>query len=197
MSSGAPAARRGPGRPAAATREQALAEARATFLRGERVELRDLSERLGLARRTLYRWFGSRDGLLGEVVAGLAHDTIDAARARTPGHGRAALLEVFDQVNRDIAGSAAMRAYLHREGIDALRLVTRGDGPVQPRTVARIERLIAEELADEPPGDRLDAHTLAFAIVRLAEAFLYNDSTSELRGDVDRLRAVQAALLRI
>ena len=41
-----------------------------------------------------------------------------------------------------------------------------------------------------------DAPTLAYAIVRLVEAFLYNDAAAGLRGDADRLRVVLAALLR-
>jgi len=39
--------------------------------------------------------------------------------------------------------------------------------------------------------------TLAYAIVRLAEAFLYNDTGTGIRGDVDRLREVEAALLGV
>ena len=37
--------------------------------------------------------------------------------------------------------------------------------------------------------------TLAYAMVRLAEAFLYNDAAAGIRGDVDRLREVEAAML--
>jgi hypothetical protein len=39
------------------------------------------------------------------------------------------------------------------------------------------------------------ASALAYAIVRLGEAFLYNDTVAGIRGDVDRLREVEAALL--
>ena len=39
------------------------------------------------------------------------------------------------------------------------------------------------------------SETLAYAIVRLAEAFLYNDAAAALEGQVDGLRAVEAALL--
>jgi hypothetical protein len=39
------------------------------------------------------------------------------------------------------------------------------------------------------------ADTLAYAIVRLTEAFLYQDVAVGLRGDVDRLGDVVAALL--
>ena len=36
--------------------------------------------------------------------------------------------------------------------------------------------------------------TLGYAIVRLGEAFLYNDAVAGMRGDVHRLREVQGAL---
>ena len=38
---------------------------------------------------------------------------------------------------------------------------------------------------------------VAYAIVRLAEAFLFNDETAAMRGDVDRLRELEAALLGV
>ena len=38
------------------------------------------------------------------------------------------------------------------------------------------------------------ANALAFAIVRLGEAFLYNDAIVGIRGDTDRLREIEAAL---
>jgi hypothetical protein len=63
--------------------------------------------------------------------------------------------------------------------------------------VASIERAIRAELGEEAGIGGIDPGTLAFAIVRLAESFLYNDASSDIRGDVDRLRDVQAALLGI
>ena len=45
----------------------------------------------------------------------------------------------------------------------------------------------------EPP---VEPATLSYAIVRLAEAFLYNDADG-IRGDVERLREVEAALLGV
>jgi hypothetical protein len=57
--------------------------------------------------------------------------------------------------------------------------------------------LIEAEIAAgryDPPAD---PETLAYAIVRLAEAFLYNDASIGIRGDHTRLHAVQAALLGV
>jgi hypothetical protein len=42
-------------------------------------------------------------------------------------------------------------------------------------------------------GERVDVK----AIVRLAESFLYNDAIFGIRGEVERLREVQAALLGV
>jgi AcrR family transcriptional regulator len=190
-------ARRPVGRPPAATRDELLAQARRRFLRGERVELQDVARRLGLARMTVYRWFGSRDGLMGEVLAQLGEGLVDAAASSPRQRGRRGLLELFGRVNRDIASSEALRSYLRREGLSALRVLTASDGVVHPRMVATIERVIEAELAGEDAVGRIDPGTLAFAIVRLAESFLYNDASSDIRGDVDRLREVQAALLGI
>ena len=191
-------ARRPVGRPAAATREELLAEARRRFLRGDRVELQDVAQRLGLARMTVYRWFGSRDGLMGEVLAQLGEGLVDDAATNTREQGRRGLLELFGRVNRDIASSDALSAYLRREGLPALRVLTASDGVVHPRMVASIERVIRAELGeDDDLLGAIDPGTLAFAIVRLAESFLYNDASTDIRGDVDRLRDVQAALLGI
>ena len=63
--------------------------------------------------------------------------------------------------------------------------------------VSNIARLIENEVRDgayEPP---VEPATLAYAIVKLAEAFLFNDAAAGMRGDVDRLRDVEAALLGV
>ena len=68
---------------------------------------------------------------------------------------------------------------------------------MQPHIVARIAALIEQEVRAgtyEPP---VEPATLAYAIVRLAEAFLFNDAAAGMRGDVDRLRDVEAAILGV
>ncbi len=125
----------------------------------------------------------------------LAIDRIRAARRRTRGHGGHALLRIFDRVNRDIARDHSLRAWLEQEREQALRILTAGSGPVQPRVVAEIEAVIRDEVelgAYEPP---IAAGTLAYAIVRLAESFLYPDAALGGQSDVVGLRDVQALLL--
>jgi len=188
---------RPPGPAAAATREQVLDVARREFGAGRRVDVRAISAELGLARATLYRWFGSRDGLLGEMIARDAEQYFRRVRGRVKSHGGSALLETFDRINRGLTRSMALRRFLEQERESALRTLTSSGGIVEPRSVAVVADLIDDEVrrgAYDPP---VDVPTLAYAIVGLANAFLYNDAVAGIRGDVDRLRDVEAALLGV
>lgn len=171
--------------------------AREQFLAGERVDLTVMAAELGLGRATIYRWFGSRDGVLGEVIVDELQLLLDRHRRRVRQRGARGLLEVFDRVNRALSRSQPLRRLLEQEREGALRMLTSGGGPVQARAVAAIQSLIDEEVAAgryDPPAE---TGTLAYAIVRLADAFLYNDAAVGIRGDWERLRQVEAALLGV
>jgi AcrR family transcriptional regulator len=184
------------GRPAAASRDDVLHLALNRYLHGERVDVQAIAAELGLGRTTIYRWFGSREGLIDETVARAAEPLFDEARAGAKGRGGAALLDTFDRINRSLAAAPALRTFLELER-DALRMLTSSAGVIHRRAVAKIESFIEDEVqagAYDPP---VDPSTLAYAIVRLAEAFLFNDVTAAMRGDVERLREIEAALLGV
>ena len=183
------------GRPPAASREDLLAAALDTYLHGKRIDVQAAAVELGLGRTTIYRWFGSREGLIGEVVVRAAEPLFDEARANAHGRGGVALLDTFDRINRGLAEAPALRSFLENER-DALRILTSSSGSVHSRMVEKVRGYIEEEMGRgfTPP---VEPATLAYAIVRLAEAFLYNDATTAVRGDVDRLREIEAALLGV
>lgn len=185
------------GRPATASRADVLRVVRRQYLDGERVDLTVVSRELGLSRATIYRWFGSREALLGEVIADELEKVVDRERSQVRRRGATGLLAVFDGINRALVRSSAVRRFLEQERNGAMRLLTASSGVVQPRAVELVRDLIEAEVdagTYEPPADPT---TLAYAIVRLAEAFLYNDAANGIRGDHERLRAVEAALLGV
>ncbi len=185
-----------PGRPAAATREAALALVRARFLEGERIDVQAIARELGLARATMHRWFHTRELLLGEALAELGEERLRIRRERSEGEGAAALLDAFDAFNRELVASEGMRKLLVTETELGLRVLTSPTGVVQPRMVAAVQGLIeAEVLAGYRP--QLAPDLLAYAIVRLAEAFLYNDAAAGVAAESSRLRQIVAALLRL
>jgi AcrR family transcriptional regulator len=159
------------------------------------VDVQAIAGELGLGRTTIYRWFGSRERLLGEAIARAGDPLVDAARAEAAGRGGAMLLDTFDRLNRALARAPALRSFLEHER-DALRILTSSAGIVQPRMVERITGLIEDEVHAGTYDPPVDPSTLGYAIVRLAEAFLYNDADG-MRGDVERLREVEAALLGV
>jgi AcrR family transcriptional regulator len=174
-----------------------MAAAMYRYLRGRRIDVQGIAGELGLGRATIYRWFGSREGLIGHVLVQAAEPLLDAARAAARGSGGPALLDTFDRFNRGLAEAVSLRQFVEQERDTALRIITSGGGVVQPRIVARITEVIEAEVrtgAYDPP---VEPSTLGYAIVRLAEAFLFNDAAAGMRGDVDRLREVEAALLGV
>jgi AcrR family transcriptional regulator len=185
------------GRPAAASREDVLTAAMYRFLRGRRIDIRAIATELGLARPTIYRWLGSREDLIGEVLILAADPLLDEARASARGRGGRVLLDTFDRFNRSLADAPALRQFVEQEHDAALRIICSGAGRVQPHLVARIAGLIEDEVRRGSYEPRVDPSTLAYAIVRLAEAFLFNDAVAGMRGDVDRLREIEAALLGV
>ena len=188
---------RPPGRPPAATRQQVLERALHHYLRGRRVDVQAIAAELGVGRTTIYRWFGSREALIGEVLFEASEPLLWESRRNAKGRGARVLLDTFDRFNRILADSPALRRFVEAERDTALRIITSGAGTLQPRIVASIQEVIDEEVRAgryEPP---VDTSTLAYAIVRLAEAFLFNDAAAGMRGDVDRLREVEAALLAV
>lgn len=53
------------------------------------------------------------------------------------------------------------------------------------------------EVRAETYEPQVEPGTLGYAIVRLGEAFLFNDAVAGMRGDVERLREVEAAILGV
>lgn len=184
-----------PGRPAASTRAAALRLARKRFLACERIDVQAIARELGLARATMHRWFQTRELLVGEVLGGLGEERLCALRAEVAGGGAPALLDTFDRFNRELVASRGLRALLAQEQERALRILTSSAGVVQPRVVACIERLIDAEVQAGELVPPTTPEVLAYAVARLGEAFIYNDALVGIRGDVERLHQVLAALL--
>src|SRR6201999_780971 len=94
-----------------------------------------------------------------------------------------------------VASTYGLAALLEQDKERALRLLTSSSGKVQPRVVAVTQRLIEEEAEEGRLEPAVAPDLLAYGIVRLGEAFLYNDAAIGVRGDTTHLREMQAVLL--
>lgn len=198
-------------KPAATQLQRALAEGaapRATpldlferaqqrWLKGERVDVGALAAELGIGRATAFRWVGSRDALLGEVLWAQCDAQMRRAAAmhqdQPPGAARVAA--ICAQAVRSILRSAPLRQFLRDDAEQALRLLTSKQGPVQARAIARVRELLEREVAQDALSLPLPVNTLAYLVVRVCESFLYADIISGQRVDMnDAALAVQLLL---
>jgi AcrR family transcriptional regulator len=175
----------------------AFVAARRRFLEGRRIDMTSLSQELGVNRVTLYRWVGSREQLLVEVVWSLARRTLDDLEAATPkrgGHQRAATI-----LERFVAATLAhhgMQRWLAEEGESAMRLLTRHDTDFQPRLINAVEQLLAAEEQHGRLALGPDRREVAYALVRVIESYTYLDLITGERPEARRARPIFARLLR-
>src|SRR4051794_12912746 len=120
------------GRPAAASREDVIDAGLYRYLRGQRVDVQAIAAEIGVGRATVYRWFGSRDNLIGEVVIRATEPVLMQARSGLKGKGGPGLLDTFDRFNRALADAPALRAFVEQERDAAVRLVASRAGVVPP-----------------------------------------------------------------
>ena len=185
------------GRPAAASRDDVFKAAMRRYLGGERVDVQAIAAELGLGRATIYRWFRSRDQLIGMVLVRGAETLLAEAREGARGKGAQRLLDTFDRYNREVSASKPRRRFVEAERDAAVRILTSGDGYFQPRLIAMVTELIEDQARAGTYDPPLEPETLAYAIVRLGEAFIYNETATGMRGSFERLSEVQGLILGI
>jgi AcrR family transcriptional regulator len=181
-------------RPAAA---DALRLARRKFHAAERIDMTALADELGVNRVTLYRWVGSRERLLVEVVWTLARRTLDRAEAEVGGpRGPDRIAGIVTRFLEMVIGDRGMQRWLAEEGESAMRLLTRHETDFQPRLIAAIEGLLRAETASGGLDLPVDPHELAYVIVRLIESYTYLDLITGEQPEAGRAEPILRMLLR-
>jgi AcrR family transcriptional regulator len=180
---------------AAVTPADVLHAARRRFLRGERVDMNELAQELGIGRATLYRWVGGRDQLLGEVLWSLAELGLAQARAEAEGRGADRVLDVYRRFGELIVGLEPLRRFVKAEPECALRVMTSKASPLQRRVVDTFHDVLVEAQERHGLRLRLDPETLAFVTVRVAESFLWTDLITGEAPDLTKARETTRVLL--
>jgi AcrR family transcriptional regulator len=149
------------------------------------LEMQALARELGIGRATLYRWRGDREALLAQVILSLGVANLHRCESEVqlpPGAER--LCAVHDLHLRRISESPAMRAFLRVEPEVASRVLLDAQGVVHIGVTEALADLIRRQ--EEQSGWRspLAPESLAAAVSRLSEAFLYSDLIAHAKPDV-------------
>jgi AcrR family transcriptional regulator len=181
------------------TREDASRLARAAFLDGRRLDMNALSRDLGVNRVTLYRWVGSRNALLVEVLWSIAAYLLEqegllASKAGAVG-GERVVRVIVGFLDRVITGQP-MQRLLAEEGELAMRLLTRHDAGFQPRLVAAVQELLEQEIGGGTLTLDAETREVAYVIVRLIESYTYLDLITGEQPEAARAEPILRMLLR-
>jgi len=179
----------------------AFRHARKAFLAGDRVDMQAAARVVGVDRATLYRWVGSREQLLAEILWSLIDPTITRLRkihcragaSAVPGQSPAAA--VLNDTVRAVIANAGMQRFIEREGDLALRLLTTKASDFE----ARLTDLIGDLVSEEDAAGRLNASVpledLPYVLVRVMESYIYLGLITGEHPDADRAARVISSLL--
>ncbi|WP_207933641.1 QsdR family transcriptional regulator, partial [Actinomadura sp. GC306] len=173
----------------------ALAAATEHYLRGEPIDMSALAAELGVGRATLYRWVGSRERLLGDVLAEMTEHTYRVATRGVDGSGADRILMLLDRFMYAVVEAEPLKAFTEREPRLFIRLATM-PGTIEDRSTELLARELQAEIDRGALRVPLPTRTLAQAIVRVADSFLYAHHLGGTRPRIDQALEVVELLLR-
>ncbi len=170
--------------------------ARQWFIGARRIELQKLAVELGISRATAYRWAGSAEQLVGNVLASLVDDTFKQVTQRSTKSGSELVLEVLERGMGYANDFKPLRQFLARDAQLALKIVASRHSPVQERTIANLQRLLAAEVSAGHMTLPVEPGVMAYALTRIVESFLYTDLITGARPDLENAAKILRLMLR-
>jgi AcrR family transcriptional regulator len=166
------------------------------YASGQRLDMQSLARRVGVGRAILYRRAGNREQLLDAVIWWRArHLLVKQVQATTGLAGAARITAVIGGVLRAVERDQPLRAFLGSDPEGALRILTGARSRVQRGMAEALEKLIDLECNRGTFETELDTPTLAYAIVRISEGFLYADVIADRPPDIGRAITVIDSML--
>ncbi len=170
---------------------------RRRFLAPERIDMGVLAEELGVNRVTLYRWFGSRDDFIVEVVWSLALRTFEYVEGKVRSKGAERIVAVVAGFLDTIINNPGVQRWLGEDGEHAMRLLTTPRTDFQRRMIDAVYGLLKEETDASRLELPVDLRELAYVIVRVIESYTYLDLITGEQPEARRAEPILRMLLRV
>jgi AcrR family transcriptional regulator len=157
--------------------------------------MQGLARTLGVDRATLYRWVGSREELLAEVLWNMMSRTVQRLIESTGVEPRPVAADIVTGASEAAMTNPGMQRFLEREGDLALKLLTTKASEFQQRLIQLI--------ADVVDADRRKGHLyspipdgdLPYMLVRIMESYVYISLFTGDKPEAARASRVIHALL--
>ena len=169
-----------------------------TFMAKERIDMSAMARQLDINRATLYRWVGSRDQFLVEMIWHMTSLSLNRLDRECDSTGPDRIIDVTIEFAEEVISNPVVKHWLATEGESAMSLLTRAGSGYQPRLIAWIEDSIERRLdAGEmnlPEG--VEPYELAYVIERVMGGYIYLDLITGDRPDARRAEPLLQMLLR-
>jgi AcrR family transcriptional regulator len=187
-----------PGEPEDSGPLRALRLGTSNFMARERIDMSAMARQLDINRATLYRWVGSREQFLVELIWQLTVKSLDRLEYRAVSSGPDRIIDVTIEFAEQVIENPGMKHWLATEGESAMSLLTRSGAGYQPRLIAWIEDSIERQVGAGamalPEG--VESYDLAYVIERVMAGYIYLDLITGEKPDARRAEPLLNMLLR-
>lgn len=168
------------------------------FLGKERIDMSAMARSLDINRATLYRWVGSREQFLVEVIWSMTARTLTELERSIDTTGPERISDLTIEFADQVISNPGMKHWLATEGESAMALLTRSGAGYQPRLINWLEESIDGEVAAGnmvlPEG--VESYELAYVIERVMGGYVYLDLITGEKPDARRAEPLLRMLLR-
>ena len=158
-----------------AKREQLLQAARQTWVETNQLDMGALAQQLGIGRATIFRWAGSRDALLAEVIWSFHQPDIEAALTKSKLRGAELLAHLCRCSMQAALEFEPMRRWSESDPEYALKILNSEQNVIFQRATAFTEQVLLREQAEGYIQPMMPLTELARLLVRIETSFLFSD----------------------
>lgn len=166
------------------------------WLSGQRIDMSAIARELDVNRVTLYRWVGSREQFLVELIWSFTTKTLRDLDEECSETGGERIVRVVTGFLDAVINNPGMKAWLAAEGESAMRLMTRSETDFQPRLAAWIEDALRQESEAGELDLPAELSEVAYVIEQLIESYAYLDLITGEEPDARRAEPILRMLLR-
>jgi len=158
------------------------------WIDGKRIDVGRIADELGVARATVFRWVGSREQLIGEVIWSLCIVLWKDAVKHAKGTGADYVADISYRVMDGILAADPLRRFLEQDPEFALRILTSKSSIVQARIVGETAKVLRELEVAGHIKPAVDVDSLAYLLVRVVESFTYSDQITGRQPNIEIAR---------
>lgn len=168
------------------------------FLGKDRIDMSAMARELDINRATLYRWVGSREQFLVEMIWFMTVESLERLESKTDAVGPDRIIDVTIEFAEEVIENPGMKHWLATEGESAMSLLTRHETGYQPRLIAWVEDSIDRQINDGNMTlpDGVEPYELAYVIERMMGGYIYLDLITGEKPDARRAEPMLQMLLR-